>query len=91
MKTAVCAIAKNENNYIKEWCDYHISLGFDKIFVFDNNDINGEKISDVISDENIVIDTRFRGRHNRMYQSDAYISFYRENSRFYDWVAFIDI
>lgn len=91
MKTAICAIAKNENNYIKEWCDYHFELGFDKIYVFDNNDNNGERISDVVSSNDVVIDNRFRGKNDRMHQGDAYISFYRENSKYYDWVAFIDI
>ena len=91
MKTAICAIAKNENNYIKEWCDYHLELGFDKIYVFDNNDNNGERISDAVSCDSVVIDNRFRGKNDRMHQGDAYISFYREKSKYYDWVAFIDI
>jgi len=29
IKVAICAIAKLENNYIKEWYDYHSSLGID--------------------------------------------------------------
>jgi hypothetical protein len=30
------AIAKNEERYMKEWVDYHMSLGFDEIVVYDN-------------------------------------------------------
>lgn len=29
MKTAICAIAKNEDKYIDEWIQYHWKLGFD--------------------------------------------------------------
>ena len=30
------AIAKNEKNYIKEWLDYHLNLGFDHVYLIDN-------------------------------------------------------
>ena len=41
MNTAICCIAKYENRYLKEWVDYHMELGFDQIFIFDNNTLNG--------------------------------------------------
>ena len=34
MKTALCCIAKNEDRYIHEWVDYHLKLGFDKIYIY---------------------------------------------------------
>lgn len=34
MKTALVCIAKNEDNYIDEWIEYHLMLGFDRIFVY---------------------------------------------------------
>ena len=37
MKTALVCIAKNEDRYIQEWVDYHLMLGFDSIFVYQNN------------------------------------------------------
>ncbi len=37
MKVALVAIAKNEDNYIDEWLNYYIKLGFDHIFVYQNN------------------------------------------------------
>jgi hypothetical protein len=33
----ICGIAKDENIYIDEWIDYHLSIGFDKITIFDDN------------------------------------------------------
>ena len=38
MKSLLCAIAKNEERYINEWVNYHYSLGFDKIVIYNNND-----------------------------------------------------
>ena len=50
MKTALCAIAKMENKYIRDFVEYYKRLGITHIFLFDNNDINGEHFEDVIND-----------------------------------------
>ena len=50
MKVALCCICKNENDYIKEFVEYYKNIGFDNIIVYDNNDVNGEHIEDVIND-----------------------------------------
>jgi|TARA_B100001094_G_C18016963_1_gene713114 hypothetical protein len=34
--SAISAICKNEEEYIIEWLEYHLSLGIDSIFLFDN-------------------------------------------------------
>jgi hypothetical protein len=34
MKTALVSIAKNEDNYLKEWVDYNLYLGFNDIFIY---------------------------------------------------------
>ena len=34
----IMAPAKDEENYICEWIKYHLDLGFDKIYLYDNND-----------------------------------------------------
>ena len=38
MGNVICAIAKNENKYINDWCHHHINLIFDNIYIFYNND-----------------------------------------------------
>lgn len=50
MKVLLCAIAKCENHYLREWVEWHKSLGFDNICLYDNNDPNGERFEDVIGD-----------------------------------------
>lgn len=37
MKTALFVMAKDEDKYIDEFLDYYIKLGFDDIFVYQNN------------------------------------------------------
>ena len=37
MKVALVCIAKNEDNYIEEWVLYHKKLGFDRIFIYEND------------------------------------------------------
>ena len=39
MKVVIVAIAKMEQDYIEEWVKYHLHLGFDQIFLYDNEDV----------------------------------------------------
>ena len=94
-KVCMCAIGKNENNYTKEWIDYYKALGYNHIFIYDNNDPNGEKFEEVLSKEISagfvsIIDYRgFRGKR-RAPQYDAYFDCYEKNSKEYDWLSFYD-
>ena len=45
-----CSIGKKENLYVRELVEYYIKSGFDKFYFGDNNDINSEKLSDVLQD-----------------------------------------
>ena len=46
----LCTVGKRENLYIREFVEYYIQFGVDKIFLYDNNELNGEKFEDVIGD-----------------------------------------
>lgn len=87
--SAIVCIAKLENLYIREWVEYHLHLGVDHIYIYDNNDVDGERITDPISDwiaagKVTVVD--YRGR--KVAQMEAYNDCYR---RFKEkWLAFID-
>lgn len=90
MNVSICAIAKLENNYLYEWAEYHIGIGFSHIYLFDNNDIDGERIQDVfkgtpISDAVTVLDVRGQ----RCKQLKVYNLCYKSFG--FDWCAFIDI
>ena len=68
-------IVKNENKYLKEWVNHHLSLGIEKIIILDNNDIGGEVISDEIKHLPQVEIRNFRGRtviQNRAYSMTVF-------------------
>ena len=50
LKVCICSIGKLENRYIREYAQHYKKYGVDKIFLYDNNDINGEKFEEVIED-----------------------------------------
>lgn len=37
------SLGKDENRYAREFIEYYKKLEVDKIFIYDNNDISGEK------------------------------------------------
>lgn len=39
----VCAIAKNEGPYFKEWIDWHYQLGVEKFYIYDNESTDNTK------------------------------------------------
>lgn len=90
MKAVICAIAKYEYDYIKEWVEYHLNIGFDKIIIYDNNDLDGEKYDELLSEfiEKEQVELRdVRGQ--RAMQRVVYNEFYHNDD--FDWVAIIDI
>lgn len=92
MKIAVCTMAKKENLYIKEFVDYYIKLGFSHIFIYDNNNPNEEKISDVINgDKYKDYVTIYENTNEIKNQPTAYTTCYNNNKNKYDWLFMIDI
>ena len=47
-KVCLCAIIKDENKYIIHFIEHYKNLGYDHMYIYDNNDINGEKVEDLI-------------------------------------------
>ena len=94
-KVCMCAIGKKENPYAKEFVNYYKNLGYNHIFIYDNNDVNDEKFEDVLRkeiSENFVtiIDYRgYRGKKDRP-QFDSYRDCYEKYSGEYDWLSFYD-
>jgi hypothetical protein len=36
MKTCICVIIKDEQDYLEEWIEYHLNLGIDEIFLYED-------------------------------------------------------
>ena len=49
----IVCIAKYEKDYIKYFIDYHLALGFDKIFLYDNEDT--PVYSQLLNNDNVVV------------------------------------
>ena len=80
MRTAVVCIAKNEDRYIKEWAEYHLKLGFDSVYIYQNDWRCALEMPNVYKG---IIDGKAR-------QIDCYNKFLKKEKG-YDWVAFIDV
>lgn len=88
---ALCCIAKLENDYIRFFVEYYKNLHFDKIFIYDNNDPDGERFEEVIGDyiqSQFVEVVDFRGKIAP--QLEAYQDCYDRFNKLYDWIAFFD-
>lgn len=107
LNIAICAIAKNENLYIREWVEWYKNIPqVNKIFLYDNNDINGENFEEVINDyieSGFVNVINVRGVHKSLEkkyaekskyhgtQQDCYEDCFITNKNNYDWILFCDI
>ena len=95
MKIALCCIAKCENLYLSEWVNHHLNLGFDHIYIYDNNDTDGERCEDIIGKENPNVNVLkyFIGKKQRGCETQiaAYNDFYQRFGGTYDWVLYLDV
>ena len=91
-KVCLCTPAKNENRYIREFVEHYEKYGVDKIFLYDNNDIEGEKVDEILGDyiEKGFVEVRdWRGKAKALMQmmNDCY----QTNYQIYDWLIFYEL
>ena len=94
MKVMLCTIARQENDYIREFVEYHKDLGVDNICIFDNNRDGEEDFHDVIGDyidSGYVILKDRRNLKDGRIQQEAYNACYQEYRDKYDWFIFFDV
>ena len=88
----MCVIAKEENRYIREFAEFYKKMGVDKIFLYDNNDITGERFEEVIGDymDNGFVDIiDYRGLKSP--KEKSYNDCYHKKMNLYDWFIFYDV
>lgn len=93
MKVALCLIARLESKYIKEFIEYYKTIGFDKIFLYDNNrhydsDNITEKVKNYVDDGFVTLKKWDYDYGN--VQKPAYQHCFNANRNEYDWIAFFD-
>lgn len=106
MKTCICTVIKNEHQYLGEWIQYHLNLGIDGIFIFEDIDSGSHKeITDkydnvFLSGINEILDNGQRQRaiflkkQRRINVQNMYFVSalnHAQSKNTYDWCFIIDI
>lgn len=86
---SIAAIMKNEGPYLKEWLDFHILVGIDKFYLYDNGSTdNTTEILKPYIERGIVDYTYFPGRAK---QRPAYYDVINKHADDTRWLALIDL
>ena len=88
---AIVAIARLENLYINEWIEYHVKLGFDRIYLYDNACGNEDHIDKVLTVQNSKFVTVIPAYDKKFYQMKAYEDAYSKYGQQHEYMLFIDI
>ena len=92
LKVCLCTVGKLENKYIIEFIEHYKKYGIDKIFLYDNNEIKGERFDSLLYGyirNNYVKIINYRGKIAK--QLGIYQHCYKENYKNYDFLIFYDI
>lgn len=81
MRVALVCIAKEETNYIHEWVNYHLNIGIDDIYIYQNN-----WRTDILHEQVKLIP--FDGEARQLPAYNDFLNNYKEK---YDWACFFDV
>ncbi len=88
MKIALVCVAKDEDNYIKEWIDYNLKVGFDDIFIYEDEwhcNVKNDKVHLIYKER------KNKNAVTKNPQVTVYREFCKKYWKEYDWAAFFDI
>ena len=95
MKTAICSLAKREEVYINDWIAYHLGIGYDRIYIYDNNDTDypplAEAIEPQLRDRVVIEDWRGYSSKPTTPNVQVYNDWLARYGQDFDWCTFIDI
>jgi len=88
MYLSLCLIAKDENIYLKEWLDFHILIGVEHFWIYDNDSKIplAKTINDYIKKGWVTVNPI----HGKAVQLYAYDHCIREYGQLSQWIGFID-
>jgi hypothetical protein len=86
---AVCAIYRNEADYLREWIEFHRLVGAERFFLYDNSseDHHQEVLAPYVADGTVVL-KHWPQVPGQLGAYDDCIAEQREAAR---WIAFIDL
>jgi hypothetical protein len=82
-RIALVCIAKDEDRYIEEWIEYHLKLGVDSIYIYENDwrsNLGWHEQIDTIP---------FDGKHRQVYAYNHWL--FSSEAEYFDWAIFIDV
>lgn len=85
---SLCLICKDENEYLPEWLDYHILMGVDRFYIYDNDSRVSlrESLRDYV-DRGWVVVMDIAGRAMQLFAYDHCLQVFGKNTF---WMGFID-
>jgi len=93
-KCCIVATARNEGVYLTEWIAYHLELGFEKIFLYTNNNQDGslDLLRALHSSGHIeLIESDVGGGGNAQVKAYTHALLAHAKVNTYEWCAFIDV
>lgn len=92
MKIAVCAICRNEADYVEEWLSYYKVSGFDSVFIYDNvSDDGTSELLATLDSIGEITRVHWPRREGIPPQRDAYGHFIENFSADFDYVLICDL
>ncbi|WPN45654.1 glycosyltransferase family 2 protein [Pseudomonas sp. P8_241] len=92
MKIAVCAICRNEVDYVEEWVAYYKVSGFDSVFIYDNvSDDGTSELLTALDNIGEITRVHWPRREGIPPQRDAYGHFIESYSADFDYVLICDL
>jgi tetratricopeptide (TPR) repeat protein len=85
---SLCLICKDENDYLPEWLDYHILMGVDRFYIYDNESQISlrESLKEYIERGWVVV-VDISGKAMQLYSYDHCLQTFGANTF---WLGFID-
>ncbi|WP_121808011.1 glycosyltransferase family 92 protein [Mucilaginibacter kameinonensis] len=88
-KLAICAIIRDENAYLEEWIKYHLLIGVEHFFMYDNESKVPVKTTlKALGLAQYATVRKIRGEAQQMNAYNDCVKRYGESAQ---WIAFIDI
>lgn len=91
-KLAVCAICRNEADYVLEWVSFYLSTGFDYIFIYDNVSTDGtSELLAALDNAGTIRRVHWPRKDRIPPQRDAYNHFIENYAARFDYVLICDL
>jgi hypothetical protein len=101
-KSVICAIVKNEQRFIREWVEYYLKIGFERLYIYEDygSDSHKEQLLDYIENGQVILsnleETGFIPLYKKgtIVQNRLYKKFFEmcKNKEIdADWVGFFDV